>query len=104
MVVAAMKILDGERINWAQLMLQRMFENIEAKRGRETQTIELFAAFYISVLCEEPPIPSTYHARPSSLGSTPSSLFSLEKSNQKVAKNRRLRLHVQNLQTMVDTK
>lgn len=85
-------------------MLQKMVEDIEAKRGRKIQTIELFAAFYISVLYEEPPTPSAYHAGPSSPGSTPSSLSSLEKPNQKVVENQRLRLRVQNLQIMFDAK
>ena len=104
MVVAAIKTMDGEKINWAQYMQQRMFEEIDTKRTEEAQTIELYAAFYISIFCEEPPLPTIYLVQPPSPGSTPSPLSSPEKPEQEAAELRRLRLRVQNLQTMVDMK
>lgn len=103
-VMAAMKTLDGEKVNWGRIMQQRMIEEMEAKKVEEAQSVELFAAFYISVLCEEPPTPAAHFAEPSSPRSTPSPLSSPEKSNLEFMENRRLQLRVRNLQAMLDEK
>ena len=81
-----------------------MIEEMEAKKIEETQLVELFAAFFISVLCEEPPIAIADLPESSSPGSTPSPLSSPEKPNLEYMENRRLQLRVRNLQAMLDEK
>ena len=101
-VMAAMKTLEGEKVNWGRILQQRMIEEMEAKEIEETQSMELFAAFFISVLCEEPPIAMADLPKSSSPGSTPSPLSSPEKPNLEYRENRRLQLRVRNLQAMLD--
>lgn len=100
--MVVMKTLDGERVNWASIMQERMLEEIEAKR--KTKMMELYSTFYISVLCEELPPPTVFLGGPSSPQSSPSPSSNSEKPDQEVVVNRRLRLRVQSLQKMVDEK
>lgn len=104
MIVAAMMTWDGKKVNWARTVQQMLLEEIGAKRTLETKTVELYSAFYISVLCEELPPPAVFMGGPSSPGLTPSPLSSPEKPDQEAVENHRLRFCVRELQTMVDEK
>lgn len=65
-IVAAMKTADGEKVNWARIVQQGMFEEIEAKRAEKMKALELYSACYISLLCEELPTPAVIPRGPSS--------------------------------------
>ena len=86
-IVDAMRTWDGKKINWAHVVQQRMYEEIESKRLEGTKSMELYSAFYISVYCEELPPPAVFFGGPSSPRLTPSPLSSPEKSPPTVAEN-----------------
>ena len=104
MIVAAMMTWDGKKVHWAQAVQQKMLEEIAAKCSVETKKIELYSAFYISVLCEQLPPPAVFLGGPSSPRLTPSPLSSPEKPVEDDAENRKLKIRVQDLQAMVDEK
>lgn len=85
-----------------QTVQQKLIEEIELKRSNSTKPMELYYAFYISIYCEELPPPATFLGGPSSPRLTPSALSSLEKPEYEAAENRKLRIKVQNLQTLVN--
>ena len=94
MVVVAIKIMDGKKINWAQYLQKKIFEEIDTKWAEEAQTIELNGSFYISIFCVEPPSPTIYHVQPPYPGSTPNPLSNPENPEQEAAELRRFRLRV----------
>ena len=93
-ILAAMRTWEGE-INWAHIVQQRMYAEIESKRAEGTKSLELFSAFYISVCCEVLPPPAMFLGGPSSPRLTPSPLSSPEATPPSVAENRWLRERVQ---------
>ena len=51
-IVAAIRTWEGQAVQWAQVVQNRMIEEIQSRKGGATPKIYLFSAFYISCLCE----------------------------------------------------
>ena len=104
MVCAAMATWYGEKVNWSQIVQQRMLEEIVEKRDERTKPIELYSALYVSNLCEEMPPPTIFRGGPSSPTSSPSPSPSPspEKPSPLARENQQLREQLQALQTIAD--
>ena len=102
MIVAAMRAWNGQKVNWTQIMQQKMLEEIAEKRVMKTKMMELYSTSYISVLCEELPPPSMFVGGPSSLSITSSPSPSLKKPSEEAMENQRLKTQLQALQTIAD--
>ena len=103
-IVAAMLTWEGKKINWAQIVQQKMGDKIRMRQLGKPKTLELYSAFYITIYCQELPPLAKVAATPSTSTSTQSPLSSLEKLEGLYAKNYRLKARLQVVQKIANEK
>jgi hypothetical protein len=95
-VVAAVQAWEGRRINWSQIIHQKMHAEVMRLKVGVPRTLELYSAFYISFFCRDVPSIRLREAAPPSTSrvfSPPPS--SPEDSEELMEDNQRLRVHLQ---------
>ena len=102
-IMAAVYTWEGKQINWARVVQEKMGEEIRIRHQGPPRTLELFSAFYITVLCKAPPTlkevctPSTSTPSPSP-STSPGEMEGLREENQS------LRAKVANLKQTLQEK
>lgn len=103
-IVAALHTWERTKVNWSQVVQQKSIEEIAVRKVGNPKMMELFSAFYISTCCEELPRPATATEIASSSRLTQSPSSSPEKSEQVKSENRKLRVRLEEVQTIANEK
>ena len=93
-IVAALCTWEGKKVNWAQAVQLKMGEEIKVRQLDTSKTLEMFFAFYILILCKEPPTPAV-PCVPLTSTLTPSPLSSPGDSDSLHDKNHRLQVKLE---------
>ena len=90
-IVAALCTWEGKKVNWAQVVQQKWERRSKCDNRRLPRCWSFFSAFYISILCQEPPTPAVTCV-PSTSTQTPTPLSSPGDSDSLHEENHHLRL------------
>ena len=101
--MAALYTWEGKKVNWARVVQEKMGEEIRIRQQWAPKLMEIFSAFYISILCQELPAPAVV-CTPSTSSMTPSPSTSPGDSDSLQEENHRLKVKLLKLRQLLQEK